>query len=230
MITREYQNRADIEPVYIQIEWSAGYDFIRNIVTWRLEACLERLSKSSIASGWRDCTVVSDTPGAAFFEAGHAIGACLEGISIERQYFYPEDEEVWTDVAEPILRPGPIWKHTDRATAKSLIRALLAGPAAQDRFSFGHAGSDLLGCRNNVFGENVVWRAIDLAGQIKTNVPQLAPLWRQVSERMNQDDVWLAVTRVADSLFACRELAGCEIEEIVRYALPNLRPGQGFRP
>jgi hypothetical protein len=159
--------------------------------------------------------------GATFFVAGQAVGACLEGLEIERLGQFAEDDEVWIDVIEPELPAGPIRDHSDCAAAKSLIRALLAGPAAQQRYSFGAAsGRNPLGS-DAVANEDCVWRAIDLAGRLKSEGAVMEPLWGDVCALIARADVWTAIMRVAASLSTSDELLGCEVEEIVRFSIPN---------
>lgn len=162
-----------------------------------------------------------ETSHTSIFVAGQAVVACIEGMEIERVHHCSEEDDVSIDVVEPELPDGHIWNHRDRAAAKSMIRALLAGPAAQERYSFGAVcGGELLR-DDDTTGQACVWRAIGLAGRIESSVAVIEPLWLEVGALISRPDVWDAVERVAASLAASEELVGCELEEIVRSAIPD---------
>lgn len=155
---------------------------------------------------------------AAFFEAGHATGAWLEGFPIERLCFRPEEGDIWIEIVEPELPSGALWNHRDRANAKALVRALLFGPAAQEKFSFGACSPDLDLADSAVASEVCVWRAIDIAGRIPSYAPVLPSLYRFLRITLDRPEVWHAVTIIAQMLLECGEMTGCEVDELARHA------------
>jgi hypothetical protein len=44
-------------------------------------------------------------------------------------------------------------------------------------------------------------------------------LWSEVTDKIQTPEIWVAVDAVAAALLRDRELAGCEVEEIARYAI-----------
>jgi hypothetical protein len=163
----------------------------------------------------------SHTRQAAYFQAGQAVVASLEGISIVQLSIVAEgDAEAWIDVIEPNLPDkGQLRDHQNRAACESLIRALLAGPAAQERYSFG-ACADQLDLLDDAISEQpCIWRAVDLAGRIQSRVPIPPPIWREVCKNFERPEIWAAVQAVGDALFDCGELAGCEVTEIAQHAM-----------
>jgi hypothetical protein len=105
----------------------------------------------------------------AYYQAGHAVIALIESLDVVR-LFMEDDGSSWIDVRYPDLDQSRLSRSVRaRSDAKSVIRALLAGPAAQMRYSFGtcntgHALPDFdLGASYMVESE-AVWRAISLAG------------------------------------------------------------------
>lgn len=156
----------------------------------------------------------------AFFEAGHAIGALLEGFTVERVFFSPEENEIWSEIVEPELPPeGSAWTDRDRANARSLIRALLSGPAAQEKYSFGSCSSELTLSDWDIAVEACVWRAIDLAGRFESGSAVLPLLWHEVGATLHRPGVWAAIAATADMLMQCGELAGSEVEQFAAHAM-----------
>jgi hypothetical protein len=108
--------------------------------------------------------------------------------------------------------------------AKAVIRALLAGPAANARYSFGRLPLD---CplptfdltATSMMESEAVWRAISLASRISGDGPSLIrSSWRRVQQLIHGDAIWPAIEAVARTLLMNGELAGCEVKEIARYA------------
>jgi hypothetical protein len=65
-----------------------------------------------------------------------------------------------------------------------------------------------------------VWRAISLASKITKDSPSLfRSLWCRVNRLIRGNEVWPAIEAVAGSLLINGELAGCEVSDIVRYAM-----------
>jgi hypothetical protein len=161
----------------------------------------------------------SETERAAYFAAGQAVGAWHEGLAIGRILFVPDSDEVWLDVEEPLLPAhGEPWRADDCKNARSVIRALLAGPAAQECYAFGGCSDDLASGRDAFSADRIVWRAIDLAGQIPARRPVLPQLWREVADFVEHDG-WRAISVVAGMLLECGELTGTEVDEFARHAM-----------
>lgn len=136
----------------------------------------------------------------AFFLAGHAIGAWLEGFHVRRISVVPDnDATCWIEVDEPVLpTKGPFLLPKHRQSARSLIRALLAGPAALERYSFGVCCGDLFACRE-ILGVAGGWRAINLARRLDSHsVEEL--LWRQTSRAINLSESWEQISFLATML------------------------------
>jgi|GEM_PF-5947391 len=164
---------------------------------------------------------IVDSEPSAYFMAGHAVGAWLEGLAVERVAVL--SDESWIDVVEPDLpATGKIWREGDRAVAKSLIRALLFGPGARERYGWGCCGCDVETV-GNYLGETVVWRACNLARRIESDRPLLPSLWTQVGQLVDRDDTWVAVTALAEALVERGELDGAEAETIVQDGLRTTR-------
>ncbi len=160
------------------------------------------------------------TERAAFFAAGQAVSLWRDGVTTERIFLDPEDANVWLDVVEPALPlADEPWGKQDYAAAESLIRALLSGPAAQERYSFGACSDDLVSLGDAFTTEDCVWRAIGIAGQIESAAPVLSPLWREVRDFMESEEGWAAVCAAAKMLLECGELSGFEIADFARHAL-----------
>jgi hypothetical protein len=156
----------------------------------------------------------------AYFEAGHAVVACLEGLHVVSVSINCEaDACAWIDVREPAQsRPGNSASSDHRPAVLSVIRGLLAGPAAQKRFSFGQTSPELDLADERMVMDHAIWRAIDLAGQLPGNGSAILPaLWREVAASLAKPKIWSAIEAVAQALLRERELAGCEVAEIVEY-------------
>jgi hypothetical protein len=160
----------------------------------------------------------------AYYQAGHAVIALRESLEVV-QVSIQDTACSWIDVAYPNLSQSRLNRsETARSAAKSVIRALLAGPAAQSRYSFGTLPPDeplpdFDLADQEMREQEAVWHAIALAGRISRDSPSLIrSLWRQVYRLIHGDEVWPAIEAVAKSLLLNGELAGCEIRDIVRFA------------
>jgi hypothetical protein len=168
----------------------------------------------------------------AYYQSGHALIAVRESLDFARVSIEPQgDVSSWIEVQEPDLSQSRLNSSIKaRSDAKSVIRALLGGPAAELRYSFGtyplDSGAAKFHLANRfMIEQRAVWRAISLAGKISTDSPSLIDsLWRQVNGLIQGDEIWPAIDAVAKSLLIDRELAGCEVCDIVRHAMRIRNP------
>jgi len=152
---------------------------------------------------------------AAFLQAGHAVGACLYGIPVVRvSIIRAEGADSWIEVTEPML-PNfrTLIAERDRIAACALIVALLAGPAAGQRYSFGSSGMDMSSCRGLLI-DPCVWRAANLARRPGAGSSTLRLLWREAALIVNYDHNWSIVNELAMDLLDRREIDGEEVEQI----------------
>jgi hypothetical protein len=124
-------------------------------------------------------------------------------VSIESE----ADASSWIEIQEPDLGNSTLKSSfVARSRAKSIIRALLAGPAAEMRYSFGTFPLDPSAVKFNladrfVIEQQAVWRAIALAGKIAEDGPALIDaLWREANVLIHGDTIWPAIDAVAGSL------------------------------
>ena len=121
-----------------------------------------------------------------------------------------EDGEVWIDVEEPIIPDqGPLVQVNDRIAARSLIRALLFGPAAEDRYSFGMASGPLLSCPQLLSSESA-WRALNIARRLGQG--QAEAEWHWVTAKVDTEEVWRRISAVAQRLLdtGCLDAKGLQ--------------------
>jgi hypothetical protein len=157
----------------------------------------------------------------AYFLAGHAVAAFLEGLEVVRLLVEPErDGSAWLDIREPDLTRVRL-RSSDRARdqAKSVIRALLTGPAAQIRYSFGPHPIEFSLSNKYLLYQQTVWRAVALAGKFAEDGPALIHAsWAQATILIQDRANWAAIDAVAEALLNGREVPGHEVYEIVRRA------------
>lgn len=166
----------------------------------------------------------------AYYLAGQAVIALQESLEVA-QISIQDPGFSWIDVIHPDLSRSRLSRsETTRSDAKSVIRALLAGPAAQSRYSFGTLPPDdplpeFDLADAEMLEQEAVWHAIALAGKISEDSPSLIrSLWREVNGLIQRDEIWSAIDAVANTLLITGELAGCEVHDIVRYAMgPNTK-------
>jgi hypothetical protein len=114
---------------------------------------------------------------AAYCQAGHAAVALREAIEII-QISIDDDATGWIDVRYPDLNDFPINGLTKvQARVNAVIRALLAGPAAQLRYSFGTYPADGPQPEFNLADRftnehDAVWKAVALAATPIETVPR----------------------------------------------------------
>jgi hypothetical protein len=162
---------------------------------------------------------------AAYCQAGHAVIALQEALEVVR-IFIEDDGSSWIEVQYPDLSQSRLSRSVHaRSDSKAVIRALLAGPAAQLRHSFGSCdpGYPLpdfgLGASHMVESE-AVWWAISLAARISKDSPSfIRSSWRGVNQLVHRDNTWAAIRAVANALLINGELAGCEVRDIARFAI-----------
>jgi hypothetical protein len=158
----------------------------------------------------------------AYYQAGHAVVALVESLDVVR-IFIEDDGSSWIDVQYPVLSRSRLNVSAQaRSNARAVIRALLAGPAAQSRYSFGtcpadHPSSDFDLAKSGMMEHEAVWRAISLAGMISSDGPMLIrSMWRRVDRLIQGDEVWPSIEAVAKSLLITGDLTGSEVREIAR--------------
>ena len=166
----------------------------------------------------------------AYYQAGCAIVALRESLEVIRISIEDQGNAVasWIDVIHPDLSrerlSRSIASHSD---SKSVIRALLAGPAALLRYSFGTYPQDCPPPEFNLADpwmaeQEAIWRAVSLAGKISKDSPALIhSLWREIIGIVQADEVWPAIEAVANMLLVTNELAGCEVRDIARHAIAS---------
>jgi hypothetical protein len=158
----------------------------------------------------------------AHFEAGHAIVAWLENLEIIRVSINRDgDASSWIEIREPVLSPSRLRSSPRvRRQVKSIIRGLLAGPASQQKYSFGACAREFNIADRHLIDQETAWRAVSLAGALHADGPALLPsFWSEVTATIQTPEIWATVEAVAAALLGDRELAGCEVDEIARYAM-----------
>jgi hypothetical protein len=146
----------------------------------------------------------------AFFEAGHAVIAWLEGLEIVQVSIEAADDAAsWIDVREPDLCHSHLRSSSNsRASAKSIIRGLLAGPVSENHYSAGACAVEFDIADLNILDQETVWRAIYLAGGIDADGPaQIRLLWREVVRTIQRPEIWDAVEANSQSLAAIKVVA-----------------------
>jgi hypothetical protein len=158
----------------------------------------------------------------AYYQAGHATVAWLEGLYIEGMSIVAEgDVSGWIDIREPRLpKWNDHWTREDRQNGYSIVKSLLAGYAAQSRYSFGGILPDLDLTHQDVIDDRAIWRAISLMGQIPNGpASSLCFLWRDLRQTLLAPGPWNAIEAIATALLQNEELAGSEIGPIATLAV-----------
>jgi hypothetical protein len=136
----------------------------------------------------------------AYYEAGHAVIGYLCGLEIDKVTISPDADACdWRVVWDPTTA-GPDDCGLDWPLDR-IIKALIAGPAALMRYSFGAVPPefDLSNC--HIVEDPIIWHAIDLAGPLVGDGTAVMPmLWREVAENLTALEVWVAVDAVAQLL------------------------------
>jgi len=165
----------------------------------------------------------------AYYQAGHAVIALQQSLEVIGIYIEDRSSS-WIDVRYPIVTQSRLSRSARaRSDAVSIICAHLGGPAAQLRYSFGSPPDPLPDfdlASPYMIESEAVWHAISLAGKVSQDGPLLIHiLWRRVNYRIHRTETWSAIDAVARGLMTNGELAGCEVQDIVRRAL-NCRLGR----
>jgi hypothetical protein len=153
----------------------------------------------------------------AYYQAGCAIMALRESLDVGLVSI--NDQESWIYVTHPDLRQASLRTVAGRADAKSVIRAMLAGPAALLRYSFGACPREINLANRWMLEQDAIWRAISLAGKISKDSPSLIrSLWGETSNVIQGDKAWPAIEAVAQMLLITGELTGFEIRDVAHHA------------
>jgi len=164
----------------------------------------------------------------AYYQAGHAIVALRESLEVVQVSIEDQDNVVtsWIDLTYPNLDQARLNRSIATYTdTTSVIRALLAGPAALLRYSFGTCSQARHPTDFNLADpwmaeQEAFWRAISLAGKTSDDSPSLIRgLWREINCLIQGNEVWPAIEAVANMLLITDELTGYEVSEIARHAL-----------
>lgn len=147
--------------------------------------------------------------------------AISEGLEVTQAYMtYEDGGSSWIEIVEPNL--SDCWLGSsarDRGRAKSVLIALLAGPAAQIRYSFGYYPMKFNLSNSTLITEEAIWRAISIAGRISSNGPILInDLWDETMQEIGKAKNWEAIEAIAAALLNNGELLGCELKNITRHA------------
>ena len=177
-------------------------------------------------SPWPDTSCAKSR--AAYYQAGHAVVALHE--SLEVACVWLDDDafdpmEVQHSYLSQLRLSGSIEARSD---VEGVIRALLAGPAALLRYSFGIYSLDSPAPKFNLadrflIRHEAVWRAVSLAATFYEDSPSIIHgAWQQVNHLVQDNETWSAIDAVANGILMNGELAGCEIADVSRHAM-NLR-------
>jgi hypothetical protein len=161
----------------------------------------------------------------AFYQAGHAVIALQEALEVVR-IFIEDDGSSWIEVQYPDLSQSRLSRSVRaRSDARAVIRALLAGPAAQLRYSFGTSGPDhplpdFNLANRDMLEHDAIWQAISLAIKISGDSRSLIrSSWRRVNRLVHGNRMWPAMEAVANALLLNGELAGCEVRDLARFGI-----------
>lgn len=153
--------------------------------------------------------------------AGHAVGCLLEGLEFNLLSLgHSDGAESFIEVEEPEFPESTSkWSNADQFRAEATIRALLSGPAAMEKYGFGGCSAQLDLANDAFLADPALWRAVSIAGSMRSQNSVLSHLWRQVSTTTNRRSVWLAITSVHQALCELSELDGREAQDIALRAM-----------
>jgi hypothetical protein len=153
----------------------------------------------------------------AYFIAGQAVVALLEGLTVVSASISGDDDAAYIDITEPVLPGAGALGGGNRKAAESIIRALLAGIAAD-----GKSGAKLDLMDPEFLGEDAVKRATALMRRMTSNPARVLPgVWRGVTEVVSSPRTWAAITAVAEILLRERTVSGRKIAHVIDGAMPS---------
>lgn len=139
---------------------------------------------------------------AAFYIAGQAVIAMIEGLTVTGATICGEDDEpAWINVEHYALPETGGLGGSNRKEAESIIRASLAGIAAEDKDGYGKPRAVLNIKDPESMRDDAVFRAAGLARRITSRAGVVLPvLWREVAATVSAPRTWAGVTAVAELL------------------------------
>lgn len=138
----------------------------------------------------------------AFYLAGQAVVAMLEGLTVLSASI-ADDDEAYIHVREPVLPETGALSGRDRKAATSIIRALLAGIAADGMCST----LDLMD--PEFIGVDAVIRATAMMRRITPDPARALPgIWRDVTNVVSAPRTWAAITSVVELLLQETTVSG----------------------
>lgn len=157
----------------------------------------------------------------ALYLAGQAVVAILEGLTVVDASISADDEAAYVEVSEPVLPETGALNGQNRKAAVSIIRALLAGIAADSKCS----AVDLMD--PGFLGEDAVIRAAAMMRRITSDPARVLPgIWRDVTKVVSAPRTWAAITAVAELLLREGTASGPAIAQVMdgamSFALPSL--------
>jgi len=158
----------------------------------------------------------------AYYRAGPAVIATLLGLEVEAVSINADDECCsWIAIRKPLY--GEMNCPVDRLAKFSMLKVLLAGPAAKMRYSFGSVSAEFDPSNRHLVRDPAILRALNLAAELPQNgLSIISALWHGVGCSLAQTEVWSAVEGVVRALLNDREIAGSTVEEIVWHSMPPL--------
>lgn len=150
----------------------------------------------------------------ALYLAGQAVVARLEGLTVVGASISSDDEAAYVEVSEPVLPETGALRGRNRKAATSIIRALLAGIAADGKCST----LDLMD--PEFLGEDALIRATAMMRRITSNPARVLPgIWRGVTNAVSAPRTWAAITAVAELLLREGTASGPAIARVMDGAM-----------
>jgi hypothetical protein len=175
-----------------------------------------KIAKAAIAPACdakRNCTQADER--SAYYQAGPAVIATLLGLEVEAVSINSDDTySSWISIRKPEY--GEMNCPVDRLAKFSVLKALLAGPAAKMRYSFGGVSTIFDPSDRELLQEPVMPRALGLAAELPDNGLLItSALWRVLGCELAQPEIWSTVEAVARALINDGEISGSTVEKIV---------------
>jgi hypothetical protein len=177
-------------------------------------------SRSSFAGGQamqQSAAKTQEDERAALYVAGQAVIALTEGLTVVGASIAGDgNAPYWIDVTEPELPETGALGGRHRKTAESIVRALLAGIAADGR-------SSTLDLTDPEFlGEDAVIRAAALMRRITSKPARVLPrIWREVADAVSEPRTSAAITAVAELLLQETTVSGRTIACVMDRAMSS---------